>query len=47
VLNTDTAKVTRSGQSLMQEKIREVISKICRQKKTQKKATRVPKEGNK
>jgi hypothetical protein len=46
VLNTDTAKVTRSGQSLMQEKIREVISKICRQKKTQKKATRVPKEGN-
>ena len=38
VLNTDTAKVTRSGQSLMPEKIKEIIKKVCRQNKTQKKA---------
>ena len=39
VLNTDTVKVTRSGQSLMPEKIKEVIKRVCRKNKAQKKAT--------
>lgn len=39
VLNTDTVKVTRSGQSLMPEKIKEVIKRVCRRNKAQKKAT--------
>jgi nitric oxide reductase NorQ protein len=39
VLNTDTVKVTRSGQSLMPEKIKEVIKRVCRKNKGQKKAT--------
>lgn len=39
VLNTETAKVTRSGQSLMPEKIKEVIKKVCKQTKSQIKAT--------
>ena len=30
VLNTDTAKVTREGQSLMPQKVNEVIQKVCR-----------------
>lgn len=38
VLNTDTVKVTRSGQSLMPEKIKEVIKMVCRRNKAQKKA---------
>ncbi len=38
VLNTDTAKVTRSGQSLMPEKIKEVIKRVCRKNRTQRKA---------
>lgn len=29
VLNTDTAKVTRGGQSIMAEKVEEVIQKVC------------------
>ncbi len=32
VLNTDTAKVTRGGQSVMVDKLEEVIQKICEQK---------------
>jgi nitric oxide reductase NorQ protein len=39
VLNTDTAKVTRSGQSLMPEKIKEVIKTICKQNKSRRGAT--------
>jgi nitric oxide reductase NorQ protein len=39
VLNTDTVKVTRSGQSLMPEKIKEVIKRVCRRTKAQRKAT--------
>ncbi len=38
VLNTETAKVTRSGQSLMPEKIKEVIRKVCKQNKSGRKA---------
>lgn len=42
VLNTDTAKVTRSGQSLMPEKIKEVIKRVCRRTKAHGKATIKP-----
>lgn len=34
VLNTDTAKVTRGGQSLMSQKVSEVIQKVCGIQKT-------------
>jgi len=34
VLNTDTAKVTREGQSLMSQKINDVIQMVCVNKKT-------------
>ena len=33
VLNTDTVKVTRSGQSLMPEKIKEIVKRVCRKNK--------------
>jgi len=33
VLNTDTAKVTRGGQSLMSQKVDDVIKKVCGQQK--------------
>jgi nitric oxide reductase NorQ protein len=33
ILNTDTAKVTRGGQSLMPQKLDEVIKKVCGQQK--------------
>ncbi len=33
VLNTDTAKVTRGGQSVMLDKLEEVIQKVCQQNK--------------
>lgn len=38
ILNTDTARVTRAGQSLMPEKIREVVSKVCGSQKNKKKS---------
>ncbi len=38
VLNTDTVKVTRGGESLMKQKVDEIITKVCRQNKTAKKA---------
>jgi gas vesicle protein GvpN len=31
VLNTDTAKVTRGGQSVMMQKVEEIIQKVCGQ----------------
>jgi gas vesicle protein GvpN len=34
VLNLDTAKVTRDGQSLMQQKLEDVIQKVCSQRAT-------------
>lgn len=37
VLNTDTVKVTRGGESLMKQKVDEIISKVCRQHKAVKK----------
>ena len=37
VLNTDTVKVTRGGESLMKQKVDEIISKVCRQHKSAKK----------
>jgi gas vesicle protein GvpN len=40
VLKTDTAKVTRDGQSLMWQKVEEVIGKVCGKPKLQKKADR-------
>lgn len=40
VLNTDTAKVTRNGQSLMPKKVDEVIEKICGQRTKQGSAPR-------
>ncbi|MDD3472084.1 MAG: gas vesicle protein GvpN, partial [Syntrophaceae bacterium] len=33
VLNTDTVKVTRGGESLMRQKVDEIIKKVCRQHK--------------
>ncbi len=38
VLNTDTVKVTRGGESLMKQKVDEIITKVCRQHKAAKKA---------
>jgi hypothetical protein len=40
VLKTDTAKVTRDGQSLMWQKVEEAIGKVCGKPKLQKKADR-------
>lgn len=34
VLNTDTVKVTRGGESLMKQKVDEIIKKVCRQNKS-------------
>jgi gas vesicle protein GvpN len=38
VLNTDTVKVTRSGQSLMPEKIKEIVKRVCRKNKAERNA---------
>lgn len=37
VLNTDTVKVTRGGESLMKQKVDEIIKKVCQQHKMTKK----------
>ncbi len=38
VLNTDTVKVTRGGESLMKQKVDEIIKKVCRENKLARKA---------
>jgi gas vesicle protein GvpN len=39
VLNTDTVKVTRGGESLMRQKVDEIIKKVCRQNKAVRKVS--------